>query len=203
MHFTRVENLATILDHGLMGRRTLDRRGIPHLINDAGRYDYLPDGISVSISFPNYKMFYSLRQANATTDWVVLRLRPSILWEKQCVFCVRNAADRTVAQVPVTERMTRRALQGMFENHPGRPNRATLGIPANYTTDPQAEVVVLGPIGPEYIIDVIVDARERVRNLATVRAIAQPYQGAVPFFHGKFLFDARRDYAHWRAENNG
>ena len=75
VHFTRLSNLDGILEHGIYPRSKLEE--LPHdvTINDAGRWDYHPDSISLSICFPNYLMFYKYRKESGD-DWVVLVIHP-------------------------------------------------------------------------------------------------------------------------------
>lgn len=203
VHFTKAQNVPSILRNGLLSRNELGTRGLAHSINDPHRFDYVTGAICLSVSFPNYKMFYRLRLEHPEDDWVVLRLRPEIVADKRCAFSYANAATRSIAQTPIAERMTLAALEGMFAEHEGMPPRATLRIPDNYPTNPQAEVLVLDTIEPKFIADVIVDAKERVKNLPALVALSREFNGQPKFLHGKMLFDARPDYAHWRAVQNG
>lgn len=81
LHFTKVANVPGILSHGLLGRKTIARRGLDAEFNDQYRYDNAADAVCASISFPNYKMFYSLQLKNSDEDWVVISLHPKILWK--------------------------------------------------------------------------------------------------------------------------
>lgn len=200
LHFTRLSNLPSILQYGLLGRQTLVSRSYRAEINDQYRFDYLPDALCCSLSFPNYKMFYSLRANNPGVDWAVLRLKPSLLWEKRCVFCASNAASREIASENIENRTTPAAFRAMFSDHSNMPDRSTLGIPDHYTTNPQAEVLVLEPIEPRYVMDVVVDDRNRVNDIQALGHLIESYGERATFLHAKEYFGARSDYAHWRAE---
>lgn len=78
LHFTKVTNVPGILKHGLLGRVSIASRNLNAVFNDQYRHDHAPDAVCASISFPNYKMFYSLQQKNLEEDWVVLRLSPDV-----------------------------------------------------------------------------------------------------------------------------
>jgi len=198
VHFTRVSNLPNILTHGLLGRTTLEENRIDAQVNDLFRFDYLPNGICCSISFPNYRMFYRMRCDNPNDDWAVLRLSAEVLWRKQSVFCIENAASHEIAHSDAGERMGATALEAMFADHEGMPSRATLNIPDNYTTNPQAEVLVLEPIEKELIVDILVDSKERIKNADNLLSTIRPFRDKYKFLHGKHYFDARKDYAHWK-----
>ena len=203
VHFTKAQNVPSILRNGLLSRDELSARGIAHSINDLHRFDYVTGAVCLSVSFPNYKLFYRLRQEHPTDDWVVLRLRPDVVAHKRCAFSYANAATRSIAQSHLAERMTLAALEGMFADHEGMPPRATLKIPDSWPTNPQAEILVLDAIEPHFITDVIVDAKERVKNLPALLALSREFNGKPKFLHGKILFDARPDYSHWRISQNG
>jgi len=117
VHFTRVENLPSILTYGLLSRKTLDSMDIEYVFNDGQRIDRYYDAICTSISFPNYKMFYRYR-INDPQNWAVLLLDVSLLWELDCAFCQENAASNAVTRVPLQERKKFSALQLMFADLP-------------------------------------------------------------------------------------
>lgn len=94
VHFTHIANLSSILQYGLLGRAQLESISWvePPKYNDIYRLDGQREAICLSISFPNYKMFYKYG-FNNRSDWVVLLLKPSILWELDCKFYQENAAS--------------------------------------------------------------------------------------------------------------
>ena len=198
LHFTKVANVPGILAHGLLGRATLSRRGLDVQVNDQHRYDRVPDAVCASIGFPNYKMFYGLQQSNADVDWAVLRINPRVLWEIPCAYCISNAASNDVTRVPLEDRMSVAALESMFEDVPPDIQRVHLGIPNDYTTNPQAEVLILGAVDPSYIIDVNVNAKDRIKNMITVQQLFKPYSDKFKFRHDGSLFTYRKDYEHWQ-----
>ncbi len=86
VHFTQVENLPSTIENGLIGRISLKKKNISYHINDQLRLDYIPDAICCFISFPNYKLFYRLRQLNPNTDWAIICIKPEVLWLKNAYF---------------------------------------------------------------------------------------------------------------------
>ena len=74
VHFARVENLPSIALYGLISRQLLVQNNLPHFYNDNLRLDNLPNTISLSVTFPNYKMFFKYRGSN---KWVVILLHTS------------------------------------------------------------------------------------------------------------------------------
>ena len=156
IHFTRIENLRSILQEGLLGRSILEERGQDFKWNDPDRADKHPEAICLSISFPNYKMFYLIREEKKMTNeandppWVVLLLNAKVLEELECVFCQQNAAHKTVSSIPLEDRKKPEALKGMFGDFYNIRHQ-DLSIPDNYPTHPQAEILAFNRIPARYI----------------------------------------------------
>ena len=156
IHFTRIENLRNISQEGLIGRSLLEERRQQFLFNDNDRVDGHKDAVCLSISFPNYRMFYSIRERKKLSEgvdnsqWIVLLLDATVLWELECAFCQRNAAHKTVSSIPLEDRRKPEALKGMFEDFYNIRHQ-NLSIPQDYPTHPEAEVLVFDPIPVRYI----------------------------------------------------
>jgi len=197
LHFTKIENAESILSHGLIPRSRLQENNIPFHYNDVYRFDDCLNASCLSISFPNYKMFYPFRCNNPNQDWIVIRLRPDILWEKDCAFCYTNAACNTVTAIPIQQRKTVQAFENMFLNIPGMPTRETTNAPSKFTTNPQAEVLVFDVIGIEYIIDVNFRSQANINNVAAVNTIIGNFPN-FQYWLNEPLYSYRNDYAHWQ-----
>jgi len=185
VHFTPIENITSIIEQGLLSRRHLEKNKISFTPTDQFRMDGWLDCISVSISWPNYKMFCQKRDENITAKgWAILQLHPSILWELPCKYYATNAASKSSAfnndyhSSPWT-------LRRMFEFEEHRIN-----IPLNYTTDPQAEVMVTKHIPTSYIKGILV---EDAKDLTFIRQ-----QTDFPTEIYPNIFSYRRDYEHWK-----
>jgi hypothetical protein len=153
VHFTRLNNLASILRHGLLP--VSDQGGLVHapVINDQLRLDGHLDGTPLSIAFPNYLMFNRYKLL-PDTEWVVLGIDASVLWTKDCAFCQRNAATGMMAQQPLDTLRTLAAFQGMYEEIEDLNSRQEQRLRAYDPTDPQAEVLVFDQIEPNLILGV-------------------------------------------------
>jgi hypothetical protein len=187
-HFTRTSNLDSILQRGLVPRDILTREGYSDF-NDQYRYDGT-HAICLSIGFPNYKMFWGIRQDNKDVDWVILVINAAALWMLPCAFCVTNAASASVAAIPLEQRRNLAALQAMYADW-GDKTRAVLGIQNHYPTNPQAEVLMLDGVPRAYILGVIV--------LNTAKQ--QELQARFPELDVRVIvsyFRYRQDYAHWK-----
>ena len=154
VHFTRICNLDGILEHGIYPHSRLDE--LPHnvTINDAERWDYHTDSISLSIAFPNYLMFYKYRM-ESDDAWVVIIIHPSVIWESPCAFCKHNAADRRISSLSVTQIGDHYALAGMFAEIEGHRSREEQKLKPCDPTDPQAEILIFDVVSPAKIHGVV------------------------------------------------
>lgn len=153
LHFTRMSNLESIFEEGLQNREELEfplEGSRSTKFNDQLRLDNADGAVCLSISFPNYKMFYHLQKKYVDEDWVIISLDPSLLWKAECIFCLTNAASNSVNTIPKKDRLGLKSLKLMFDDIPNVIKREDLNIPEKYTTDPQAEVLV-GMVQNDYI----------------------------------------------------
>lgn len=155
VHFTRVENLESIMVHGIVPIATAKEKFQEVHSNDEYRWDGHSDASCLSISFPNSKMFYKYRQADVNADWLVLGVHPSILWLKSCAFCKNNAAKREISSQPLDLLKQPQSLLSMFQEVDGFVSRKEMGLKPFQTTDIQAEVLVFDVIEPQYIIGAV------------------------------------------------
>lgn len=148
-HFTRISNLDSILSQGLLTKSSLARNDIYCEENDSLRYDQT-DAVCATISYPNYKMWFQLRTNNPSVKWAVVVLQASVLWQRDCVFSATNAAANEVTSTSFDLRRGATALESMFGDY-GKKKRDELGIPAHFTTNPQAEVLVMDGVPRQLI----------------------------------------------------
>ena len=189
VHFTPVKNLKSILEHGICSNKYCNEHGIKYVPTDKDRYDGYTDFISLSVSFPNYKMFYKKRQT-MDEDFAVLLIDSSVLKlydQKERKFSNKNAASNNSQKGGSFE-----YLKQMFE----RPSlREKLGLQENYTTDPQAEVLIKGRIPTDYIKEIHIntlDAYEEVKEYVKEDLLKL----------GSPMFSKRRDYEFWSSKEN-
>lgn len=163
VHFTNVENLRSIMQKGLVTRYNLEMNGHDFHYNDSLRLDSVANSISLSVTFPNWKMLYKYRQECPQKDWIILLLDPTVLLEKNCFFCKHNAADKRISRINRELLKGARAFEGMFEGDVNEPY--SLPVSPNFTFDPQAEVLVLENINLKYIKHVIFNNPHLKQNL--------------------------------------
>ena len=184
VHFTRCENLQSIFRYGLHPVTNFHAKGIHAIRNDKIRLDGRPDGISLSVTFPNYRMFYKYRQLDVSADWAVLLLSNRILWEKECGYFKYNAADTRMRGLSRAQTMTLRALRDMFVD---LDNPREHWLRPYDPSDPQAEVMVYDHIEPTLIETVAFETEEATdRWMHVLGGIDTIYAGK-----GKGLFGPR------------
>lgn len=140
-HFTKVENILGIFDKGLKPRCYLDIGTFSP--SDFSRFDGLLNANCLSVSFPQYRMFYLKRRENYQQKWVVLEFYSSIIDNYDCAFFEHNAASNAVKGEVLENRKSVTAFEKMF----GEPShRNSLVLPDKYPLDEQAEVLVFDTI---------------------------------------------------------
>ena len=191
-HFTNATNLNNIFQYGLVTRSDLENISIPFAYNDEYRHDHCLNALSLSIEFPNYKMFYSLRCRHPDYNWAVLEIDANILVEFNCAYSWTNAADATISSIPVEERKGREAFLELFQDRTGYPRRERLNIPECYPTNPQAEVLVFSKIPTQYIKNVLFNDD----------TMTECYRSIMPdtffFKTDSNKFEPRKDYLYWQ-----
>ena len=204
-HFTNARNLNNILKYGILPKKELIENHIPFWGNDSNRYEGCTDATCLSISFPNYRLFYKYRTIKQEEDWVVLRINPDVLFEKKCTFSWTNAASSRINNlVEVRERAGRYYFDELFENNaflPDAPSRERMQhnniFDGSYPTNPQAEVLVFDRIETGRILDVCFENENQMQYYREI------YDTDIPFVNEQYLFKRRFDAGYWGRDNYG
>lgn len=191
-HFTREDNLESILNMGIVPRTELENKNIHYIYNDGYRLDGFTNANCCSISFPNYKMFFKYRNENPDVNWAVIELSSDILYNKNCYFCKGNAASSLVRETPIQLKQGIIGLRNMFSEREGQFTREQMGLPNHYSTDPQAEVLIFDTIEVDYFKRIIFD------NETTANKFRNKYKTKFQFVVDTNFFYARNDYHFWR-----
>lgn len=158
VHFTRAENLESIINNGIYPVNRVDEVCENPTINDTLRLDGRREGASISVAFPNCQMLFKYRKENNGSEWAILVLHPSILWVKDCSFCKHNAADMRISNLPIEHLKTPRSFMEMFDELQSGMTRFDLNLKSYDPTDVQAEVLVFDVIEPHLIAGVVFDS---------------------------------------------
>lgn len=156
VHITTAKNLLSILSNGICSKAYLEDNNIEYDCADDKLINRTEDAVSISITFPNYKMFYKLRCENEKVEWVVLLLDVQQVLSLDCAFCYTNASSNEIFNIPLELRKTYEAFELMFSERKGHPySRKDMGLRPNEPTDPQAEVLVFDNIPSSAIQEVV------------------------------------------------
>lgn len=167
-HFTPLQNVPSILKHGLLPRSSLGKIIPKPLLNDNERWEQQLGASCLSISFPNYKMFFGCRERHKDRQWAVLLISTDVLTTNVCGFYFSNASRSCFERVRPQLYQTMEAFRGLFAASVETGIRSS-NIPSFYTTDPQAEVLIFGGIAPETILSIQVPTLHEVEKLTKLR----------------------------------
>ena len=203
MHFTRVENLKSILNHGLLPRCDLDQESVQYVATDPSRFDRHKDAINLSVSFPNSSMFFTKRR-NMGGDWVVLMIRPEVMVAEPCYFYPGNAASSCFS--PCEDRSRAEDFKKMFStkvlNNQGEiVKRKYLGLPNCFPTNLQAEVLVFSKVKVSMLMAVNFFDQKSFSNFL-MRTNVTELTDAVSFNIEHTLFKNRLDWRTWLPQRN-
>jgi hypothetical protein len=157
VHFTPVENLQSIAEENcLLNRETLRTYSADGLVfPDKFRGDHAEWAICCSLQWPNYSMLWKKRHILGVR-FAVFILKPSILWDYDCVFVEGNASRADLRlRIPSLrqDKLNKLShLKALYPDPDQRPQRWRC-----YPSDIQAEVLV----DAEYI-----DLEEYCSNIA-------------------------------------
>ncbi len=184
VHYTRVSNLESILENGLCSTDYMQEHGIDFIQNDELRLDGRSDSISLSVSFPNYRYFYSLKERDEA--WCVILLDPRKVIMHECAFFWTNAANTYCRNLIWEDLRGVEAFERMFAEE-----KRNTEIPPYYTTDPQAEIMVRNHIPADYIQFVVFKSlMDMDRNQLLCKCKCD-----------RSLFAPRMDYMDWSRKN--
>lgn len=202
VHYTRLENLPTILKHGLLPRANIEGKArFKVSFNDSVRADRRLDCSCLSVQKINYLMFWEhSRYRFPQAEWCIVGFDSSIIWKQSCLFCETNAASAGAVGRALEYGWSGEGLARMF-NDPvptrrGVVSRSALmpgGLPTNETSDPQAEVLVEGRIAPELIRAVTFRRQDDRRGLEEYLTNAR-----VDYRIDHSQFGPRKDFSFWR-----
>ena len=205
-HFTRAENLKSILQFGILPASILRRNPV-----FSGVY-YSPQPlppawssfISLNISFPDYKLFLQL-QNHQPSDWVMLLIDSRVLSDYPCYF-FPDRAFSFISSAPVpgqilTEFQSVKALKDLFSDRDGV-KRKELDIPPFYPTHPCTEVLCGFPIAPSMITQIWFYSEYKFNQWVLTNTEFALKQDKNLWACGLQFYSPRSDYTFWKTQRN-
>ena len=144
-HFTHINNLISILNHGLLSRDFMTNKQQSFTFTDNQRLDELQDAICCSLSIANYYML-NRKVEQMGNHFRVLEFGYTALLFKKFACFPSNAARsdlKKLAKENPSNFVGAAGLSGMFLN---RAVRAEYDVPRSVPTDIQAELMFFEPI---------------------------------------------------------
>lgn len=186
IHFTSLRNVPLIVRYGLIPREYLELEAIQLALgpqfSDDYRLDRRPEYNCLSLTSPNYGMFFTKR-ANSRRGWAVLEFDAEVLARLHFGFSPTNSAGSEVT--PLAGAIGAERLFLLPEC------RRTLGLASNEPTDPQAEALCDSIIPPASLRSVYVeqDAGRAWLHRQGIEAKVDPT-----------FFVPRRDWRFWQGK---
>lgn len=162
-HFTQSRKLLHILTlRSMMSTHVLQLQH-PDLLDvtDTARRDGHLNHICCSIQYPNAWYFRTIQNRDPNfRDWVILALHPRLLWERDVLFCPRNAAAQNGGQLRPGWEGWQALFAPTVQGQGGQTRRRYPQMLASCPTDDQAEALIPEMIPQEYITAIIVPSRD-------------------------------------------
>ena len=114
VHFTRLENLASILENGLIPVSELKKYAMNFVNNDKNRYDYRKGCICTSLEYPNSWVMQRFMDNCKDSKWVIIVIDSCVLYENNCFFAEYNAATKEI-QKKINSMNSPEALNNLFK----------------------------------------------------------------------------------------
>lgn len=165
VHFTGSSNIESIIQNGLMPRKMLNENHIAYDYNDDNRLDGNVECVCLSVENPNQWLLMHFKNKFPYKKYKLITINPSILYlsftnENESI----HLTNRLYCDYNAASSGTRRSsdeMDLMFEENIqkyrwkyGPISFTRNGLPDNYPTANQAEILFAGRIPPEFIEEI-------------------------------------------------
>lgn len=155
IHCTPLENLSSILEHGIVSRKTLEKSDDVHgCITDPLRMDEHPEASCFSVQSPNFDHLRRIHKDFNHAAIIVVSV--DLILNFKCAFYPRNAAKNDFKYKSLNHWQWSDRFEEMFSNDGPRVTKDGSPYPRNWTTYADAEVLAFGQIAPELIEQVAI-----------------------------------------------
>lgn len=159
IHFTRMQNIYSILKHGVLSRYDLEKQSLDYCFNDNDRYDGKVDCSCFTIEYPNYYNLKRFMEKYSDEKWVIILLDANFLMTSINYYAFHNASSNCV-RCRINELVKPKDFEAMFANnltvhltdrnreyHRGGVDNMQPYLP----TSDQAEILVKGKVDNRFI----------------------------------------------------
>ena len=201
-HFTRIENLKSILQFGIMPLSILRKN--PVFSSVLFPPNPLPPAwsgfVSLNISFPDYKLFMQT-QKHQLSEWVVILIDSRVMYDYPCYF-FPDHADQFITSAPLPGQYLKEFrsagdLKALFSDQ-NDVKRKDLDIPSFYPTNPCSEVLSGFPIAPSCISQVYFYSEYKFNQWVLSNTEFALKQDKNRWACGLQYFSPRSDYTYWK-----
>ena len=205
-HFTRTDNLKSILQSGILPARILENNKtfVSVQRNAAPLPPEWSGFVSLNLSFPDYKLFSDFNN-HVHSDWVILLVDPKVLSDFPCYFFPERAINIiNSAPLPHTcmsENQGFPDLKKLFKDRDDV-KRKDLDIPSFYPTDPTSEVLSGFPIAPSYITQIYFHSDYKFNQWVLHNTEFAMTQDRARWAVGLEYFSPRSDYPFWKTNRS-
>ena len=187
-HFTSVDNLESIFQHGFLGISELNEREIKFTISDYLRDEPIDNGVCFSITHPNeYMLIHKIQNG---LKLVLLELANPLEILKSSLF-IASPGNFGSAKV-----------KDFFKQHPeyftggvGLSNlfnndtlRNKYGLKMDEPTDPRSEIIILEPLSSRFVKRIILPPDFEYASKEQVRALVPKLPKEIEFVSQSTLF---------------
>jgi hypothetical protein len=204
-HFTRLENLTSILKNGLISRGSIQSN--PEIGTVRMNEPVLPNpwhwAVSFNISFPNYRLFYKL-QERMGFEWVVLLFDINLLMSQSFYFFPYPASNLILSERFPTEISPFLQKVQSFEklfSDTENVRRSILEIPSYYPTNPQSEVLTFSNISMQFLREIHFFNDYKFNQWFLQNADLALSMDKKIWHSGLTFFSPRCDYIHWKSRS--
>lgn len=188
VHFTRIENLDSILMNGFIPRNQLDKQKKVFHKNDDKRLDGKSNCTCFSIEFPNNYLFERFRHDQPESKWVVLKVDAELLAKHKGnkYYCYDNAARGDIRyKLLMGELGTPIDFENMFceeytyERLSGSGSvtrKYITGIQEYLPTSKQAEILISDIISSGYIKSICFNNEDDYQNYINTSSLSDAIQ---------------------------
>lgn len=160
-HFTRIENLKSIVEMGIWPREEIKKSNISYICNDEVRAEGMEECSCVSIEFPNKWLLQSYMERTLDSDWVLIKLDAKLLLNQKNYYAEYNAATYSVKE-DLRTKTSVESFEKMFveivsvqKSNGYQMQYERKNLVSYLPTSDQAEILVEGIISPCYIKAII------------------------------------------------